>query len=147
MPSCRQSQRRVFSHARAFGRSNNPTALKLETGVRCGRRRALSSGRGVGGGVLMSERRLEPDISSRARVDARGLEGVLIDSSTAAACDGARQCVGYCAAPNAQTPRPSHVPQKTAKFGNKDRRNRPRGADFLLGSVSSTVPENRSVMS
>ena len=28
---------------------------------------------------------------------------------------------------------------------NKDRRN--RGADFILGSVSSTVPENRSVVS
>ena len=37
--------------------------------------------------------------------------------------------------------------QKTANFGNKDRRNRPHAADFLLGSVSSTVPENRSVVS
>ena len=40
-----------------------------------------------------------------------------------------------------------HVPQKTAKNGNKDRRNRPHEADFLLGSVSFTVPENRSVVS
>ena len=37
--------------------------------------------------------------------------------------------------------RPIHVPQKTANFGNKDRQNRPHGDDFLLGSVSSTVPE------
>ena len=29
----------------------------------------------------------------------------------------------------------------------KDRRNRPHGDDFSLGSVSSTVPENRSVVS
>ena len=40
-----------------------------------------------------------------------------------------------------------HVPQKTAIVGNKDRQNRPHGADYLLGSVSSTVPENRSVVS
>ena len=40
-----------------------------------------------------------------------------------------------------------HVPQRTANFGNKDRRNRPHAADFLHGSVSSTVPENRSVVS
>ena len=42
-----------------------------------------------------------------------------------------------------------HVPQRTANFdsSNKDRRNRPHAAEFLLGSVSSTVPENRSVVS
>ena len=39
------------------------------------------------------------------------------------------------------------MPQKTANFGNKDRQNRPHRDDFLLGSVSSTVPENRSVVS
>ena len=41
----------------------------------------------------------------------------------------------------------AHVPQKTANFGNKDRQNRPHGDDYLLGSVSPTVPENRSVVS
>ena len=41
----------------------------------------------------------------------------------------------------------NHVLQKTANFGNKDRRNRPDRDDFLLGSASSTVPENRSVVS
>ena len=37
--------------------------------------------------------------------------------------------------------------RKTAKICNKDRRNRPHAAEFLLGSVSSTVPENSSVVS
>ena len=40
-----------------------------------------------------------------------------------------------------------HVPQKTAFFGNKDRQSRPHGGAYLLGGVSSTVPENRSVVS
>ena len=40
-----------------------------------------------------------------------------------------------------------HVPQKTANCGNKDRQNRPHGDDFLLGRVSSTMPQNRSVVS
>ena len=44
-------------------------------------------------------------------------------------------------------PGSNHVPQKSAKFGNKDRLNRPHGADFSLGSLSFTVPENRSVVS
>ena len=42
---------------------------------------------------------------------------------------------------------PVHVPRKTANCGNQDRRNRPHGDDVLLGSVSSTVPEHRSVVS
>ena len=40
-----------------------------------------------------------------------------------------------------------HEQPKTAKFGNKDRRNRHHDDDYLLGSVSSTVPEDRSVVS
>ena len=40
-----------------------------------------------------------------------------------------------------------HAPQKKQTFGDKDWRNRPDRDDFLLGSVNSAVPENRSVVS
>ena len=36
---------------------------------------------------------------------------------------------------------------ENSKISNKDRRNRPHGDEFLLGSLSSKVPENRSVVS
>jgi hypothetical protein len=58
----------------------------------------------------------------------------------------ATTCASTCP-PGGRAGATLHVPQKPHCFGNEDRRNRPHAADFLLGSVSSTVPENRSVVS